>query len=235
MINNLAYYYDYIMQDDQAYEDWSNFVVKHCEGKKNNCLELACGSGTLTLALARKGFNITGLDLSYDMLSIAKNKMVNAGLRADFILSDMVDFQGSNFDLIYCFGDSYNFLEKETDILASFKCVKKALANDGIFMFDINSLERFALFEQPYDEVFEEKDFKYRWQVSLINKNTIKHQIEIEKDGKIMNEEHFEYTYEVKTYLKLLKEAGFSQIKVYTDFDYQGEISGDRYLFVVKC
>ena len=74
--NEFALYYDMLMEDVD-YNRWSEYVLEIAECfdiRPNRILDTACGTGNITIPLAQKGFKMWGLDLSWDMLSIAENK-----------------------------------------------------------------------------------------------------------------------------------------------------------------
>ena len=101
-------------------------------------LELACGTGLLTIPIALNGLPTVGLDKSSAMLSAAKKRASAAGASVAFVQGDMRDFAlGRNFSLIFVARNSLLHLLSTEDLLASFTAVRRHLAPDGIFAFDI--------------------------------------------------------------------------------------------------
>ena len=92
--------YDAIM-DDSLYDKWTDFSLRHLPKKKNaKLLELACGTGIQSLHFKEAGFDVTGLDLSGDMLKIAKKRAQEAGFDLSFIQGNMLDLSAvGTFDL----------------------------------------------------------------------------------------------------------------------------------------
>ncbi|MBQ1188434.1 MAG: methyltransferase domain-containing protein [Peptococcaceae bacterium] len=75
----LAVMYDALM-DDVDYEAWADYIdrmlKKHgCPGKR--LLDLGCGTGSISIPLAQKGYQVTGVDLSEEMLAVAREKAMN--------------------------------------------------------------------------------------------------------------------------------------------------------------
>lgn len=100
-------------------------------------LDLACGTGTLALALARQGFRVTGVDASPAMLAAAQAKAADAGLSITFLCQDMRELRLSeSVDLAVCFYDSINYLLSLEDLARTFGRVAAALAPGGLFVFD---------------------------------------------------------------------------------------------------
>ena len=101
-------------------------------------LELACGTGQLTVPLASAGLRITGLDLSEPMLKAARERAATAKVPVEYVLGDMRQFSlGRRFGLIFIARNSLLHLHSAEDILATFAMVRQHLAPGGIFAFDI--------------------------------------------------------------------------------------------------
>lgn len=101
-------------------------------------LELACGTGQLTVPIAAAGFPIAGLDLSQPMLNRAKERAAAANVFVEHMLGDMRSFDlGRKFALIFIARNSLLHLHSIEDLLGAFAAVRRHLAPGGIFAFDI--------------------------------------------------------------------------------------------------
>jgi SAM-dependent methyltransferase len=102
-------------------------------------LELACGTGQLTIPIALRGLPTVGLDSSHAMLTAARRRAREAGAAtAEFVQGDMRDFAlGRTFNLIVIGRNSLLHLLSADDVLACFDVVRRHLAPDGVFAFDI--------------------------------------------------------------------------------------------------
>ena len=101
-------------------------------------LELACGTGQLTIPVALPGLPAVGLDRSSAMLGVASRRAAAAGAPVVFVGGDMRDFAlGRGFDLIFLARNSLLHLLTTDDLLAALAAVRRHLAPDGIFAFDI--------------------------------------------------------------------------------------------------
>lgn len=101
-------------------------------------LELACGTGRLTIPIAEQGIHITGLDISEGMLSQAKIKANKKGVKIDWIKADCRNFNlKKKFNFIFLPANSIAHLHDLESIEACFSCVKKHLATKGRFVIDI--------------------------------------------------------------------------------------------------
>lgn len=100
-------------------------------------LELGCGTGRITIPLAKEGYSITGLDLLNSMLKEAKRKSKEAGVEIEWIEGDMIDFSlNKKFNYILMPAVAFNWLLDLESIEKCLNCVKKHLTNNGRFIFN---------------------------------------------------------------------------------------------------
>ncbi|MEP7705260.1 class I SAM-dependent methyltransferase [Paraglaciecola sp. 25GB23A] len=119
------------LDDLQFYNKWLPRI------KDAKVLELGCGTGRLTIPLAKNGYNITGVDFTSSMLQKAKAKTTRAGLNIEFIEADMRTLSLSEkFDLIFIPFNSIHHLYKNEDLFNTFKVVKHHLKDGGLFLLD---------------------------------------------------------------------------------------------------
>ena len=113
-------------------------------------LELACGTGRLTIPLTERGFSMTGLDSAGAMLEAAKTKAVARGARPAFVLSDMREFAlDAKFDLIFLPNNSLGHLHTLPDIQACFASVRRHLSPSGRFLVDMFNPSLPLLLREP--------------------------------------------------------------------------------------
>lgn len=112
--------------------------VGHPEKVGHPVLELACGTGRLTIPIAQAGVEIVGLDLSPSMLAHARTKAKAAGVEIEFVEGDCRSFElGRKFALIFMAFNSMQHLHDYASLAALFGCVRKHLAEGGRFIFDV--------------------------------------------------------------------------------------------------
>jgi SAM-dependent methyltransferase len=115
-------------------------------------LELACGSGQLTVPLADAGADVTGLDLSPAMLARAAARAGEAGARVELVEGDMRTFDiDRRFALVVLCRNSMLHLAETDDILSLFAAVRRHLTGDGVFAFDIFNPDPGRLARRPDD------------------------------------------------------------------------------------
>lgn len=239
-----AFVYDAIM-DDSLYDQWLHFTERHCNGKQQ-VLELACGTGILALRLAQSGFDVTALDLSDEMLSIASERFNEAfGEQENPIqlmqgnmlaLSDV-----GQYDLVTCYSDSLCYMENEDDVHQVFSEVYGILNDDGRFIFDVHSDYKMTQLFPGFSFHDETEDYAFLWdsyedEAPL----SIVHELSFyvrDEDNRFVRylEDHHERTYPLDVYQQMLTTAGFSKVEVYADFtDEAPNDTSERWFFVCQ-
>jgi len=114
------------------------FYVDLARQQGGTVLELACGTGQLTIPIALDGRPTVGLDSSRAMLTAAKKRASATGAQVAFVQSDMRGFAlGRDFSLIFIARNSLLHLQSTADLLAALTAIRRHLAADGVFAFDI--------------------------------------------------------------------------------------------------
>lgn len=107
-------------------------------------LDVACGTGKSAVPLIERGFEVVGTDLSASMIEHARERLGDA---IELHLSDMRDLPSElgEFDLVTCLDDALNYLHDEADLIAAFSAVRALMADDGIYVFDVNTLLAYSV------------------------------------------------------------------------------------------
>lgn len=114
------------------------FYREEARRQRGGVLELACGTGRLTLPLALDGHDVVGLDLSRSMLAAAARKAAENGVQASFALGDMREFYlGRSFGLIIVSCNSLAHLIETEDLRSCLRSVRQHLAPGGVLAFDV--------------------------------------------------------------------------------------------------
>lgn len=233
--------YDSIM-DDSLYDLWTAFSLRHFPEGKTKLLELACGTGIQSVRFAQAGFEVTGFDLSSDMLKLAQKRAEDAGLALDFQQGNMLDLSAlGQYDLVTCYSDSICYMQDEVEVGDVFKEVYAHLNEGGAFIFDVHSVYQMDELFAGYSHHENADNFAFVWDTypddpphSIVHELTFFVQ---DEDGRFtrFDEVHEERTYELLTYDVLLDQAGFKSVKVYADFEDQlPTATSKRWFFVCE-
>ena len=228
--DTLAKHYDDLVKDDQATKCW----VKWIEDKIEPCslLELACGSGEITLALANDGFKVSALDLSERMIDQAKKKDVNNQIQ--FACQDMKDLSNyGTFDAITCLCDSFNYILSHEEVETFFQEVHNHLNENGIFFFDTHSLDRLDEFKEEFNETGDFGDCQYQWSIMSEDDYVYQDFAFYLDNGYVIQEHHIQRVYQ-PGWLKEILEKNFDILQITTDFDLEGIQEGEKYFYVCR-
>lgn len=144
--------YDELMGDRVADSEKIMGFIKEANIKGNDLLDVACGTGSALKYLFKAGLNVMGVDISDDMLNIAKNKLPNIHLEK----MDMTELKiDKSFDIILSLYDSVNHLLSFNEWGKFFNGSYKHLKDGGILIFDINTL--YKLKKLSHGDSFEKK------------------------------------------------------------------------------
>jgi len=135
-----AHYYDLFYQD-KNYKEEVDFLEKvfkkYLSKKPKTILDLACGTGGHVLLFAKRGYKMSGLDISAGMLERAKEKAKDKKVKIDFYRAPMQNFFiGKKFDAVTCMFSAINYLTNYHDLKKMLGNVKKHLKKNGLFYFD---------------------------------------------------------------------------------------------------
>lgn len=241
---NFAFVYDELM-DNVDYNMWVKYIediIKKENTTVQNILELACGTGNLTIPLAKKGYDIVGIDISQEMLSVAREKSANENIDIIFLDQNIVelDFDIYNLDCVLCGCDGFNYILEDDDLKILFKKIYDLLKNEGLFIFDISSYYKIS--QMLSNNVFGEnrEDTAYIWEnyfdeeESLIEMN-LAFFIKKENLFERFEEVHYQRAYKSDEILNILKFSGFENIKIYKDFTFsKDDGESERIFFVCK-
>lgn len=235
--NNFARYYDILTEnvDYKVRSDYiSNFFSDYGNGG-NKLLDLACGTGSFSKEFIEKGYSVTGVDLSCDMLSIAENKLNS---KAKFIYADMTSFKFSDkFDFCICMLDSINHLTDIELVKKCFNCVYDSLNKGGIFVFDVNTPHKHNCILADNTFVFDEEDFFLSWDNELEDNNVVRILIDIfafnGKNYDRFSEEFYEKAYEIEEIKSIA--GNYEIIGIYDELTLnQPKKDSERIYFVLK-
>lgn len=143
MYNDFAYSYDTLMADVD-YDKRSEYIsslFKKFDRAPTLMLDLACGTGEFSNRFAKNGVSVIGVDISYDMLSIAREKSAEQGNDILYLCQDAVelDLYGTIDGAICCL-DSLNHITEYENFCKAIARVSLFLEKDRLFIFDLNTV-----------------------------------------------------------------------------------------------
>lgn len=245
----IAPIYDEI-NEEIDYSAWADFIEKlikqnYKHGTPEFVLDLGCGTGRMTVELAERGYDMTGVDLSVEMLDAARARASEHGLDGKilWLCQDMREFElyGTVDAVVSCL-DCINHITVPAELRKCFSLVHNYLSPDGLFIFDINGKKKFETVYSDRSYVMETEDAMCVWQnyyneksklcdfyITLFTRND---------DGRYLrlDDRQRERMYPLASIKKMLHGEGFEFIGAYADYDMTDAGDADERIYIIaRC
>lgn len=237
----LAAIYDYVMRHVD-YEGWATYIRRvfhRFEARPEQVVDLACGTGTLTIELHALGYHLSGVDSSAAMVEVARGKAGRDG-EIDFRTGDLRSLEevGGPFDAAVCLYDSFNYLLTPADVDAALLAVCRVLDPSSLFIFDVcterNSLDHF----RDVHDAEEGPGFVYTRHSYYDRKRHLQFNsfdICLGEEGDHVRETHSQRIYPHRDLLAHIEASPFELLGAYDGFTFdRGSDDSDRVHFVLR-
>ncbi len=234
---NLAGWFEYL-NDDCDYENWSQYLIMKLKGYPfESGLDVGCGGGWFTRAFQRYGYQMTGMDISPEMLDFAQGKALETGIRSEYILGDITAKKPpKRFDFVTAINDCFNYIPKDK-LGKALKNISSSMKMGGILIFDVSAPRKFAKKIANTVSVDDREEVTY---LSFGKLEEDKATLEVtlfvkQKDNAYirLDETHTQYVYTEEELSSALSANGFTLLSVEGHLGEEKENS-DRWCFVAK-
>lgn len=226
MYEEFAQVYDEFMQE-VSYSQWADYIQRlwsHFGQKPELVLDLACGTGSLSIELAARGYDMIAADLSDEMLNEAREKAEAAGQKILFLEQDMRSFElYGTVDSILCTCDSINYLLEPDEVRQVFRLADNYLNPGGLLIFDLNTEYKFreVIGDSVQAQTYE--DAAYIWQNYFYEEEKINEYLVtfFKKHGELylrQEEVHYQKAYAPTQVQTWLEDAGMKVLGVFDAF-----------------
>ncbi len=224
--SHLAKWFEYL-NDDCDYENWSQYLILKLKAfPLTTGIDVGCGGGWFTRAFQRQGYQMTGMDISAQMLDFAQETAMKQGTRSEYLLGDISKMKlHPRFDFATAINDCVNYVPK-TKLRAAFKNVRGGLKKGGIFLFDISSKKKIEGKIANTVSVDDRDEVTY---LSFNRAETDGVTMEVtlfakRADGAFdrLDETHRQYIYEEEEIVSALTDCGFEVLEV------EGHLGADK-------
>lgn len=229
---NYSKYYDFIYQD-KDYDRECNFIeeIFKTNKKPKNILEIGCGTGSYTKILLSRGYKVTGVDISDEMLKIAREKCYAKLLEGDIRTIKIDD----KFDCCLAMFAVMGYITKNRDIIKTLINIRKHLKPNGIFIFDVwNGLSVMRILPEQRIKKVENDEVKII-RYAIPNLIAFKHICEVNYKLLILNkkentyleinEKHMMRYYFPQEIIYYLEESGFEVINICPFLNLNGKVN----------
>lgn len=243
MYADFAQIYDELQDIDyNSFAEYYEKLFRHFNIRPKYILDIGCGSGSITIPLARCGYAVTGIDISGEMLALAAEKAENESLDILFLNQDMTELELIDpADAAVCALDGVNYLTNDGDLKRLFTGIARYLNPGGIFIFDLNSEYKMKHVLDENTFVYDEDDAFCVWSSSYDSDNKIcsffldffiKAESGLYKRSEEYQEERAYSSAEIKT---AAEEAGLEPAAVYDDRSFDNaRPDSERIFYVLK-
>ncbi|WP_040056825.1 class I SAM-dependent DNA methyltransferase [Priestia filamentosa] len=220
--------YDELMSD-APYDNWVEYTkneISKAGLQSPKILDLGCGTGSMLLQFAKHDLYAVGVDLSDEMLMMAKQKLEKHSIKPELFQQDMSELDlGQMFNCIVIYCDSLNYLQDEERVRQTFKQAYSHLEEGGLLLFDVHSIfkidELFIGQTFAYDGIenaYIWNSFEGEYPHSVVHELTFFAWNENKQAYDRFEEEHYQRTFSISQYIQWGKEAGFTSMEVSSDF-----------------
>lgn len=242
----IATIYDHIGDavDYEAFADLYEACFTRYGIKPSLVLDLGCGTGSTTLTLAARGYDMIGVDASPEMLSRAYTRAYAAGKQGVlFLQQDMRDFElYGTVGAVVSSLDCINYLTEDGDLDRCFALVHNYLDPDGVFVFDVNTPHKFRTVYGDNAYVLEDENTLCAWQNEYDEQTRLCYfylsVFREEEDGRYerSDEEQTERCYTHEELETALRRAGFDEICFFGNTDMSAPTdTTDRWFVAARC
>ena len=227
MYQAFAELYDELM-NDVDYESWADYYTRLLSiygVRSGKICECACGTGSLTIPLVRRGFQMTGVDISREMLWQAAQKSRKMGIAMPFVQQDMRALNLHRpMDAVLSTCDGVNYLLTEEDLNSFFRAAHRAIRPGGALVFDVSTPWKLKNILCAGLMAEDRPDITYLWQNTWHEKRqTVDLDLVFfvrDEDGKYRRiEEHQQQrAWDAQTLKEAMWHNGFRTVSFYGDY-----------------
>ena len=224
MYQAFASVYDRLM-NNVDYDKWAQhyaYLLSSAGVKSGRVCECACGTGSLTVRLAKLGYQMTGVDLSQEMLSVAVNKARAAGVNIPFVKQDMCKLElHRRQDAVMCTCDGLNYLVKPERVRTFLSAAYRALKPGGVLVMDLSTPYKLQNILGNNYQGCQDEDVSYVWQNIYRPRNrTVDLNLSIfvrDENGLYtrFEEKQTQRAHTIEEMQKYLEDTGFTKIRFF--------------------
>lgn len=216
--------------------DYLHEIMDYYKLKANKVLDLACGTGNMSILFAQNDYQVTGIDISKQMLDEARKKVDKLEQEIEFIDSDLRSFNmEKKFDMAFCLFDSLNYILNIEELERVFENVYRVLNEEGSFIFDMNTIRRLMSIKAG-TTVIHGDNYSCIWEDIIDHKRKlwqVKLKIYLKELAEYHEELHQETGYKIQEVKDLLRKVGFKYVDVYNSYTFSKADDNDNRIYFI--
>ena len=243
--SKFALFYDRLMGEDINYSHIADYIENlfgHYDISPSLICDLACGTGSVTVEMAKRGYEMIGVDKSVQMLDIARSKAQNSEQDILFLNQSItkLDLFGT-CDAFLSVIDGINYILSPKALLDMFTRIKRCFINpDGIFIFDISSKYKLERIVGDNTFIYDKDDIFYTWENRYFKDKRISDMylnffVKDRNNYRRFCERHLQRAYSEEEIKAVLKKSGFSDISTFDGYSFEKPTSrSERIVFAAR-
>lgn len=239
---DFASVYD-IMMNHIPYDEWADYIdniLKQHGIDKGLVLELGCGTGKMTRRMANKGYDMIGIDISEDMLSIARQKGEAKEDGILYLCQDMRNFElYGTVSAVICVCDSINYMINEEDLGKVFQLVANYLDPGGLFIFDMDTPYLYEEVLGDNTTFMDHDDGSFIWENTFYPEemiNEVNLTLFLKQEDALYRkhqENHVRRAYDLDTIRLLLDKAGLDMLGAYHELSQEKPRPDSERIYII--
>jgi ubiquinone/menaquinone biosynthesis C-methylase UbiE len=238
-----AYTYDRMMSnvDYGRWADYIESIFRHYKCRPRKILDVACGTASLTVLLAERGYQMWGIDRADGMLKVARQKAQSRNQAIKFAQGEMQEFNlNQQFDAAICTYDSINYALNEHDLANILRSVSNHLEPSGLLIFDVTTEHNIVKYFHNQTFAENSDDYSYIWKNVYSHRDKICHTALtfFIRQGELFErfeEIHIQKIFEVSTVKKILHQTGYKMLSAHDMYTFnRWTRHSDRINFTAK-
>ena len=237
----LATLYDALMMEDIPYDAYVDLIASNVE-EGARLLDIGCGTGYVAIELAKRGYDVTAIDIAPAMIEEARTRAKQAGVTVDWHVGDVSEkLPAGSFDLAYSAIDVMNYVTTDEGIARTFALCYDRLTKGGRFLFDVHGEWKLDLFLEEAPFVYDSESLSYMWQTEEgADVHSVRSTLTFfvrQDDGSYerFDEQHEQRILPVSYYVQALETAQFTLDALFADWAYEPPTDeSERLFFLVR-
>jgi ubiquinone/menaquinone biosynthesis C-methylase UbiE len=215
LYNNFAAYYDKIFPRNPKIIQFLNQSFKQGE-----ILDLACGTGEYSISLAHLGYQVTGVDISEQMIAYAKEKAIKENVNVNFEIDDMLNLSSENrYEGIICIGNALVHLNSDEDVKKALFKMHRSLKPGGTLVIQVINYDLILDKKLPGLSTVKNDEYSFYRNYEFDGKK-IHFKTRLTDGLRVFVDETLLLPLKYQTLIDCLKEAGYTNIKTAGGFSH---------------
>ena len=204
----LATFYDAFIDED-VYQEYLDLINKY--STPSTLLDIGCGTGNLSIELAKLGYDVVATDLSEEMLNIVDYRAKEENVELEVGIYDMLDPIDFEFEVVIAAMDVINHLSDLEDVEFGFTNIYNSMTDNAIFIFDVLSVEFIDAFDGYVED---DEQYHFHWESHKgTEAHSIVHTITVNIEDSKEEVKIYDQTHELDAYEAIINKIGFKIIE----------------------